>query len=330
MSVSIDKENRMKKLYLDLLRVIAIFFVVFNHTWTRGWFLFALKQESAWYVVYLFWSIACKIAVPIFWMISGALLLDKNESFKELFEKRILRFLVVLVVCSLLQYLYGLNFEIQLFSLSDFLVGLYSSQYATAYWYLYAYLGYLFILPLLRKLVIGMNKNDFIYLIILRLAIKAVIPIIQFILWNGEININYNFSAGLMVEDVIFYPILGYCLERFLPNQAVKANKIICLNVLGLLAIAACMWLTNYFCVYTGDWSLDRNQRFHTVLIFIPAMAVFLTVRYWMLKYPPRKQLAINMIRRCGGGYIWNNVNGKCDTSGNRKPFLLASFGNTV
>ena len=44
-------------------------------------------------------------AVPLFYMVSGALLLGKNESFGELARKRILRIVAVIVIFSLLYYL---------------------------------------------------------------------------------------------------------------------------------------------------------------------------------------------------------------------------------
>jgi surface polysaccharide O-acyltransferase-like enzyme len=77
------KSNRL--IHLDLLRLIAIFLVIFNHTGERGYILFISKMGSPISLLYMAASVFCKIAVPLFFMISGALLLKKEESLKQLF-----------------------------------------------------------------------------------------------------------------------------------------------------------------------------------------------------------------------------------------------------
>ena len=72
-----------RKIYLDFLRIIAIFMVLFNHTGTSGFVLFTVTQRSALYPFYLFNAILIKIAVPLFFMISGVLLLGKNVVSQE-------------------------------------------------------------------------------------------------------------------------------------------------------------------------------------------------------------------------------------------------------
>ena len=57
-------------LHLDLLRIIAIFFVIFNHTGDRGYMLFTDNVGTALYFPYMAFSVLCKVAVPIFFMIS--------------------------------------------------------------------------------------------------------------------------------------------------------------------------------------------------------------------------------------------------------------------
>ena len=114
-----------RKLHLDILKVLAIFFVMFNHTGTEGFFLFSKSQGSLWYGVYLFISIITKIAVPLFFMISGALLLNKMESWKHILKKRFLRYFIILVFFSFLQYLWSLGFQLQNCSITDFFKGFY-------------------------------------------------------------------------------------------------------------------------------------------------------------------------------------------------------------
>ena len=72
--------NFVRKSYLDVLRNIAIFMVLFNHTGSKGFAIFTtVAPQSVSYWIYLFGAIFIKIAVPIFFMISGALLLEREN-----------------------------------------------------------------------------------------------------------------------------------------------------------------------------------------------------------------------------------------------------------
>ena len=122
-------------LHLDLLRLMAILFVIFNHTSDRGYFLFADSIGTGLYFPYMAASVLCKVAVPTFFMISGALLLPKQESLGKLFYKRILRMVVVLVLISVPYYLWLHRAEG--LSLSSFLTYIYGNSASTSLWYRY-------------------------------------------------------------------------------------------------------------------------------------------------------------------------------------------------
>ena len=94
-----------KRLDYELMRILAIFLVVFNHTDTRGFFLYQVPGCSGLNAVLsLLLATICKIAVPLFFMISGGLLLHRQESLKDLFRKRIVRMGIVLVLFSGILY----------------------------------------------------------------------------------------------------------------------------------------------------------------------------------------------------------------------------------
>ncbi len=94
------KENtpsaeKKKLVHLEAFRILAIYLVMFNHTDKNGFFFFTVAQASPFYGLYLFISIACKFAVPLFYMVSGALLLKKEESIGVVYKKRFLRMLII-------------------------------------------------------------------------------------------------------------------------------------------------------------------------------------------------------------------------------------------
>ena len=69
-----DKGKR--RVYLDVLRIAACLCVVYNHTNEYGFFMFATREPgSMQYFLEMYASMLCKLAVPVFLALSGALML---------------------------------------------------------------------------------------------------------------------------------------------------------------------------------------------------------------------------------------------------------------
>lgn len=157
-----------KRLDIELMRIIAAFFVIFNHTGNTGFFLFSLYDTQTFqYWIYLFISIFCKVSVPLFFMIAGALLLNRQgETLKELWIHRVFHILLILAVWSLFYYLVAVYQGSETFSIKHFLSKLYDKNWNFSYWYLYAYVAFLISLPLLRRLAQNLSDKEYIYIYI--------------------------------------------------------------------------------------------------------------------------------------------------------------------
>ena len=90
-----------RKSHIDVLRIVAAVFVVFIHTPAFSVYQ-KLNGFHNW--SYSAVSVIAKTSVPIFFMISGAVLLDKEESIGTILRKRVLRIVVVLFLFSLWLY----------------------------------------------------------------------------------------------------------------------------------------------------------------------------------------------------------------------------------
>ena len=138
-------KNNQKKLYIEFIRICACFCVIFTHTMERGYFLFASYPEhSMQYWLYMMFSVFCKAAVPMFFALSGALLISKEESLKDLYKKRILKMVVVLILFSFLYYLRSILDDIRTFSFGIFIKDLLISNWNFTFWYLYAFILFYF------------------------------------------------------------------------------------------------------------------------------------------------------------------------------------------
>ena len=152
-----DAGNR--AVYLDFIRFIAIILVIFNHTNDWGFTRFAIAEGGLNYTLWLFASVACKVNVPLFFMVSGAVLLGKDEPYRRVLTKRVLRFAFVLAAFTFLQfYIQSLRMGRPMnlrFTLLQFLEGrgtVTQLKWVTTFWFLYAYLAMLLFLPFLRIL----------------------------------------------------------------------------------------------------------------------------------------------------------------------------------
>lgn len=222
--------------YIDLLRIIACFLVIVNHTNST------IFQNSTPYVPQWWYSISffllSRIAVPIFIMITGATVLNKQEDYKKSF-KRVLRAVLVLILFSLIYYCRK-TLRNDNFSLKDFFLQIYNKPITNAYWYMYLYIGILIMIPFIRKMVKDMKKKDFFVFFIISLFINSTWPI--FTHYQPALAFNSNFDMPLF-ESYICYLLLGY----YLFNYSNKSRGKFILALLGFgMGLAVSIILT-YF-----------------------------------------------------------------------------------
>lgn len=265
-------------LHLDLLRLLAIYFVIFNHTGNRGYFLFANSTGSGLYFLYMLASVFCKVAVPIFFMISGALLLPKQESLSRLFSKRILRIVVVLLLVSVPYYIW--LHRAQGLSLRSFLTYIYGNSASTSLWYLYSYVALLLMMPFLRSMVRGMVETDFLYLTVGYILVFGVMPCLEFCLWKGSVTIHESFNPALFMTPNIFYALVGYYLEYVMDHQKNRKRTISLGIALSVIALALTCFMTHYQSVIVVECSMEQLECFFNCFICIPAMALYITIKY--------------------------------------------------
>ena len=137
-----------RNISFDLIRILAIFLVMYNHRETYI-FYHHVPRMGLRYILSMCGAAFCKCGPPLFFMVSGALILHKKESFRRIFRHRILRILIVMVILSIL--------IVALIPDSDSFL---KTFFSGLNWYLYAYIGYLLMLPFLRILVNHMTRKD--------------------------------------------------------------------------------------------------------------------------------------------------------------------------
>ena len=289
-SSSLNRHNEInikeqKDVSLELLRIIACFFVIFNHTAKHGFFLFSLySNHSLQYWLYLFIAVFCKFAVPMFFAISGALLLKKKESIKELYSKRVVRILSALILFSFFYYLIQVYRGKVVFSISNFFIRLYSDKWNFSFWYLYTFLAFLISLPLLRPMVNHMKNQHFLYLFVWAIIIKGVLPILEYRFSQGAVTLNKNVEWSWLVSYAVLFPPMGYYIFRRLDVERIQKKHLIALWLINLFLLGLVCYMTNYLVSVTGVCSEDKSQVFFKSFSVVNMTTVFITVRYFCHK----------------------------------------------
>ena len=278
-------EYKGKQVYLELIRAASMLLVIFNHTGTKGFMLYSAATNSALYPFYLFISVACKVAVPLYWMVSGALLLPKEESLGKVYRHRVLRMVVVLILFSAVTYIWQiLKGTVDGWDFKYFWETIYSSRFATAYWFIYAYIGMLIMLPFLRKLVKVMSVKEFYYLFVVILVLRGLVPILQYLYGQGSVSLNSNVTGALFATNVLYF-IGGYYFGDILKDQDLTLKKVFLWAGASLVAIVITCAITQYKIDVTGLSDESNAQTFYNNLICIPTFGIFYAVRYWFIHH---------------------------------------------
>ncbi len=206
---SSDYPSSNRKTYIEFLRVLACFLVIVNHTNSS---IFLSRSPSLTWFISLTWFFICKIAVPIFLLITGALLLKKQDTPRKSIS-RFVRIFIVLFTGSVIYYVYYGRTAPENISATDFLRRFFAGSSATnSYWYLYMYLALLCILPLLQKLAVALTKNQMRLLLFLSLGILGIIPLLSAL---TSFQLTFLSKYSIFFSPYIGMVFAGYYIERY-------------------------------------------------------------------------------------------------------------------
>lgn len=290
-----EQKTGERMLYPELLRIIACFCVLINHT-NSHIFLAAQPGSLTWFasVTYFYCS---KVAVPLFLMVSGVTLLPRRYTLRQTLS-RTLRYAVILAAFALL-YLYPGMLAAGGFlpALKVWVSGVIHGPVTNAYWYLYLYIGVLLMLPFLQLLAANMTRTHYRYLLIVCFCILNTLPILAH--FTG---LNLSFSADLalpLFTGSIGALFLGSYLERY---STVTGRKALWAALIFAVCTAFNVGMTYYEAlrVESGASYLFLDNRYF-ITIMLPSACLFVLVRYLCSHHAfgPTLSRAIRALGRC-------------------------------
>lgn len=217
--------------YITLLNVLSALAVVCLHTNGCFW---AFSKEKYWFSANII-ECVCYFAVPVFFMISGATLMDYQERYptKIFIRKRIKKVLIPFVAWSFVGLLY--NLILARFTVSDidvkFVVnGILNSSFNSIYWFFPSLFCVYLCIPVLASIEKDRKKSIFSYLAIAGFIVNFLVPFMKNIFaidlaWPFYIEVEGGF---------LIYVVIGYLLKNHKTSSGITV-MIYMLSMVGLL-----------------------------------------------------------------------------------------------
>jgi len=243
--------------FINTIRAVAIIAVVAIHVSAPA---LSGPMNANWWTGNIIDSLS-RIGVPLFLMISGALLLHKDEPIGTFFKKRIAKILIPFLFWSTFYYLYKINSGVDMHSFPKALLG---NEMMYHLWYFYIIIPLYLLIPLLRKVVKQIPVN---YILAYAIIASSIVTLNGLLgLFEAKLAIYANpFSGG------VAYLLLGYAIT----HQNVKIKFINLYTIISAFVIIFGTYLLTFF---TGRF----NGTLYEALglpVTIYAVAVFMFIK---------------------------------------------------
>lgn len=268
----INTNAKQDTLYIDLLSIVAAFSVICLHASLP---VMCSKEISDYWIVGHFIAFLNIYAVPVFFMISGATLMDYRRRYgtMEYFKRRTFRIVVPFLAWSLLAaipfyLIYHPDQQVSVRSVINYVLGV---NYMTVYWFFWSLFAIYLSIPVLSLL--PRRVKLFSYLIAYACLSYSVAPLLrQFLGINIPSRVLSPISAGF-----IMYPLLGWLLASVEIPKRIRI-LIYSLGVIGYL-VPTCLCTTQFH---------DFFYRFEGLTTSFYACSIFVFFRYtdwsWILQ----------------------------------------------
>jgi surface polysaccharide O-acyltransferase-like enzyme len=214
----------MKKDYsLDLIRVISMFLVIVIHVsniYSRNY----INISDFSYFFATFFNGLARVSVPLFFMISGALLLSKKDD--DSYKKRITKMLIILISWSVIYYLWDIfvmNYDKPLVAtfFRSFFIPLKAHL-----WFLYSLIGIYIVLPFIRKIFNNTSYKEDKLFIYLWMFFTGFVYIFRLMIQLLNIKTTITYPVPLVQGTYYLgYFVLGYIIYKNIDKIKIS-NKI--------------------------------------------------------------------------------------------------------
>jgi surface polysaccharide O-acyltransferase-like enzyme len=264
--------------YLDQLRALAIIAIIFVHVanlWSGS-----PADSLNWYARHFF-NIIGRTGVPIFLMLSGALLLNKNYEIWAFMKKRFPRILNPFIFWMAIVIVFAVITEqkFHIFNSIPMAMPYIIKTFITNRWYVWILIGVYLAMPIINDFVKNRGLKGVEYFLLLWVITSLICSISQYY----DISLNYLGLALFFFAGPLGYVLLGYYLRFKKFNYSPRK-----LMILGLIMFVSAILLKT-FLTWNGwfNQGLFRYYVFDTksflymdIFAFLQVIGFFMFFRY--------------------------------------------------
>ncbi|WP_207422155.1 acyltransferase [Desertivirga brevis] len=255
-----------KHTWPDNLRIIATISMVLLHVTSPILYQYGKISSELWHAANIIDS-SVRFCVPVFVMLSGALLLGREYPIREFLKKRVIRVLLPFIFYSLIYTGLDLIRKPSLhLSFFPFIWSKLAHGAAYHLWYIYMIVGLYLFIPVIGRWIRASTKKEISYFLLIWIGTMVVS---HPLLFKHKPNFDLSYFSGFLG-----YLILGYYLSLFKFSNKWRRVYSIILILVGITITVAGTFL------YSDDkGSLDTLfYGFLTPNVFLIAVGVFMLV----------------------------------------------------
>ncbi len=288
--------------WIDLCRALVMFGVIIIHTSADVITEWGRFPNSWWWAANIYDSLV-RGCVPVFVMLSGALLLGKQEDYKSFFTKRFQR-IAIPFAAWLFFYLVWKKLLFQPELTLPLALSLAAGDKVHFHlWFLYMIAGLYLFTPILRLVTIHASRRDLLWFLGLWFTVSSALPFIEKavpLLGGSQISLSLPIPPA---EGFVGYFLLGYFLHKHSKPSWVPA--------------AFALWLGSFLLCLVGTFLLSTKLHTYQKLFydnFAPNVVLFTASFFVLIKHskhtqggnlnPAFKNLVLSLSKASFGIYL--------------------------
>lgn len=230
--------TKKRLIFMDLSAIISSFAVVVLHTSGNIIIINANSWKHPTAIVDILIQIVFAFGVPMFFMQSGANILNYRKRYNTttFFSKRIKKVVIPFIIWSIFAFILLCFQENKLLNFFKLFLG---GNIMGPYWFFYAIIGFYCCVPFLSIIIDNGTQKLCLYILALTLIVNSILPLISQVL---KVNNGFEFA----------FPAIGRYLQWFIAgyyivHYEVKHKKIIySLGIISLVLEIALTFLATF------------------------------------------------------------------------------------
>ena len=289
-----------RKIYLDYLRVSAIFAMIMLHVASQNWAYININSFT--WQIFNFFDGILSWCVPIFVMISGNLFLGKKILIKKLYFKYILRLVIAFLFWSCFYALVDIKEKKFISVCSEIITGHYHM------WFILMIVSLYICVPFIKLVADNKNMSKY-YLSVVFLFtffLPQVVTLVNDFGGNfmikavSKINCNISFMyMNNVVAGFVPYFVLGNHLDKTELNK--KTRMIIC--IIGILGFFLTVYLSLIVSIRTQR-ALENYYGPWRVNVLFESIAVYVWFKYKKYNIKKLNEFVVKLSKYSFGAYL--------------------------